>query len=553
MRIGLGVVVAVVTLHAADALACGGLFCSASQPVPVDQNAERILFEIEEDGSVTATVEIQYSGDPSAFSWIIPVPETPELGVADAAALRVLDQLTRPQVTPPPQTCDSSGGGGIPLGFGCAASAPLDGFAVNESAPGAGPSVDVENLPRVGPYDDIVVVDSVSTDALVDWLNTNDYVVTPAMEPIMAEYVAEGSKFLALKLAPDAGISDIQPIRFTCPGQDGIATIPLRLTAVSAEPEMGVLVFVAAPTRYESASWPSVSVPDEDVRFSNQFGQYNYFALVSWLVDEAGGRAFVPELAQSSASVLNRQVFDPVTFEAVDVSVVRPLLDEAFVTRFYTRVSGWEMESDPTFRPLQTSLVDDGAIDLSTQPAEEVCAGAASAPVPCGDTYCGEGARCAATSDGDGCVCRSGTAARAIADPAGRPTAHCQVTSVDYLADLQLQDALCGDGACGDDGRCVVVNGFATCACDAGFAAVPLPAGGARVVGDPGLRCRRVIREYDPEQLLWEEPELIGEGDGSPDVERDAGCGATPEGEASGFLTMLFAAVWLLRRTLRRL
>src|SRR4051794_31264471 len=61
--------------------ACGGLFCSSANPVPVEQNAERVLFVRNENGTYTTYVEIQYTGDPRAFSWVVPVPGTPELGV----------------------------------------------------------------------------------------------------------------------------------------------------------------------------------------------------------------------------------------------------------------------------------------------------------------------------------------------------------------------------------------------------------------------------------------------------------------------------------------
>src|SRR5262245_211493 len=62
-------------LYAPQAHACGGLFCSGS--APVDQSAEQVLFEVDDDNTITATVQINYSGDdPRAFSWIIPVHGT---------------------------------------------------------------------------------------------------------------------------------------------------------------------------------------------------------------------------------------------------------------------------------------------------------------------------------------------------------------------------------------------------------------------------------------------------------------------------------------------
>src|SRR5688572_17866542 len=56
--------------HAADALACGGFFCSQT---PVLQTAERVIFEIDGD-QITAYVQLQYQGNDPNFAWIVPVP-----------------------------------------------------------------------------------------------------------------------------------------------------------------------------------------------------------------------------------------------------------------------------------------------------------------------------------------------------------------------------------------------------------------------------------------------------------------------------------------------
>src|SRR5438477_8704113 len=58
-----------------EASACGGFFCSRS---PVDQTAEHILFTVNTDESVTAIVQISYSGDRDNFAWIVPVPGVPQ-------------------------------------------------------------------------------------------------------------------------------------------------------------------------------------------------------------------------------------------------------------------------------------------------------------------------------------------------------------------------------------------------------------------------------------------------------------------------------------------
>ena len=250
----------------AEAEACGGFFCSNS---PVDQNAERILFEVHPPPvGVTAVVEIAYTGDPADFSWIVPVPETPTLEVVPTSTLRLLDAATAPNIIPPPTNCESG-----------------DRFANEGFPPSAGvdavaePDVTVEDLPVVGAFDP-EVISSDDPGALVDWLNTNGYLITPAMEPFIAQYVEQGYKFLGLKLTPDAGVTDIAPIKFSCPNGE-MPLVPIRLTGVSAEPEMGVLVFVAGEQRYAPQNFRNILVDSNQVQFDPRVGSSNYYPLVS--------------------------------------------------------------------------------------------------------------------------------------------------------------------------------------------------------------------------------------------------------------------------------
>jgi hypothetical protein len=71
-------------LPAEPARACGGFFGDVvdNQPIPVDQTGENILFAIDEAaGTVEAHIQIQYTGDPLKFGWVIPVTAVPELAV----------------------------------------------------------------------------------------------------------------------------------------------------------------------------------------------------------------------------------------------------------------------------------------------------------------------------------------------------------------------------------------------------------------------------------------------------------------------------------------
>src|SRR4051812_35562779 len=66
-RVGVGV---------QEAAACG-CFAPPDPAVPVIQAGERILFA-HKDGEVLAHIQIQYSGKPGDFGWLLPLPAVPK-------------------------------------------------------------------------------------------------------------------------------------------------------------------------------------------------------------------------------------------------------------------------------------------------------------------------------------------------------------------------------------------------------------------------------------------------------------------------------------------
>ena len=171
-----GVVILLAGL-AQPAWACGGFFCQNS---PIDQNAERIIFTQNGDSTVSAYIQIQYTGSAPDFSWILPLPQAislddiavPEDGMA---AFTELEVATDPVFIPPP----------LPE---CAQqfSATSPTMAMAESA-----AVEVFASGEVGPYWSDVI-GSEDPEVLITWLRDNEYRVTPEMEPLIEVYVAEG-------------------------------------------------------------------------------------------------------------------------------------------------------------------------------------------------------------------------------------------------------------------------------------------------------------------------------------------------------------------------
>ena len=316
----LTVAVAVAGLASAQpVLACGGFFCIDT---PVDQNAERIIFTQNGDGTVSAYVQIEYTGAAPDFSWILPLPdaidaEDVEVPEDAMAAFRELEVATDPVFIPPP----------LPE---CATRPQM----VTAAAPAA-ESVEVFASGEVGPYG-FDVVGSEDPDALVSWLRDNSYRVTEAMEPLIDLYVEEQFVFLAMKLRPDQGAQDVEPVKVTYPSSQPM--IPLRLTAVAANPNMAVMVWIYADVQAVPVNYGKMEIANEDLVFFGRGGSNNYRQLMSQKANELEGQAFITEYAAPTSRL----------------SVAHPLLQDlssryAYLTRLNTVISPEEMTVDPIF------------------------------------------------------------------------------------------------------------------------------------------------------------------------------------------------------------
>jgi len=480
-------------LTSSEAVACGGFFCGRQ---PVDQTAERILFEVGQD-SVTMTTQISFNGKAADFAWILPLSDVPaleSLAVFPQKALNALDSNSGPNFQQPNDPA-------------CYSRLAFPGATVQDAgveANSAPPPVTVYIRAEVGPYDAAVVGSSSPTE-LVSWLRTAGYRITPAMEPYVARYTEEGMKFLALKLQDTASVKDLKPFRFTLPG--AAPSIPLRMTALAAEPEMGIVVFVLGQRRFEGKNWPDVEIADDQIRF-NPFSfsfpvATNWTQLVAQGVDKASGQGWVTEFAGSSASyadqvrtqVQNDNFATPEDREAAQ-ALLTSLSAYPYLTRLYSRLSAEEMTSDPLFG--QSSLgevdrahqlsrivngVDQCAMDPATDPCDFTTCGAAGLcrPVPVsatGMTPVNNGTT-DVSAPVPGCACWAGATARLTFAPDGSSTVICQDGRLSFLNPGDRQDDgldvlpdPCAGFSCGTHGQCVSMNLTPTCVCDQGYVAV---------------------------------------------------------------------------------
>ena len=478
----------------APADACGGFFCSAA---PVDQSAERILFAVDrEAGTTEMVVQITYQGEDEDFAWVLPVGEVPsDRAVVPNGALAPLDAQTGPTFRPDDQCYGPvfARGGAVLLGAGA-----FTANVVDEAAP----PVVIHVQETVGPFD-VVVLESPDADATFEWLTKNGYRLASAMKPYLELYTEEGMKFLALKLTADASVSDIQPFKMTFSGTT--PSIPLRLTAIAAEPEMGIVTWILGDQRYEPANAPEIEIDNAELRWKPNVwpldANTNWTQLVARAVDEQGGRGWVVEQAGSSEQI---QTFleDTFTRDEEQEAARRALLDlfkgKPYLTRLYTRVSPEEMSYDPIFK---RSAKPDVPRERQLPYVEELCDFEQQPPpwTPCDFAACGQLGLClpVETQDLVACACAPGATARTTFDPAGQVTVACQDQRMSFMNPGEKDESgdtftdPCVDFSCGDHGHCVSMNLTPTCECEEGYVAV----GSLSAQGQRETRCVKPTEE----------------------------------------------------------
>ena len=463
------------------AKACGGFFCSQS---PVDQNAERIIFAINDDGTTDMIVQIAYAGSSDDFAWLVPlvnVPDKDKLDTFPDLAISALDNGTQPIFRMHPDCqqwfqAEAAAGGGAPS-------------SVDRATDDADGGVSVYIREIVGPYD-VAVVGSDDAEATSAWLKKNEYRITDPMNDFVKLYTKEGMKFLALKLNDKADVSEITPFRMRLPGDS--PSIPLRLTSIAAMPEMSIIAWVFANQRYEPAGAArEVEVDSDKLRWGGYPEWTNWKKLIAEAVDAVDGKGWVVEQAGASdglADAISAQDLDPSDprFEAQE-ALSALLAGRSYMTRLHTRLSPEEMTYDPIFKK---SLKEDVSAEKQLPYVEELCDDDWEndpPPDPCDFNPCGAFGLCRSIEGEEGqaplaaCACVAGFTARTL--PGGDEYQPSQVACIDKrLSFLNPGDAdaagnklgdPCVGYDCGEHGRCVSMNMTPTCECDHGYVAGP--------------------------------------------------------------------------------
>lgn len=336
--------VASLSMQPKPAQACGGLFCSAS--APVNQAAERIIFSKNADGTVTAVVQIQYQGPSEEFAWVLPVPGIPDVTVSSDLAFTRLQLAGNPQynlATVVEGECLESfnEGNRNAGGFGGAAGS-------GGSAGSGGGGVNVLARGNVGPYDYVVIMPEGAFehvgDVMVEWLTNEGYdVVPPGGDPadisdLLGSYLEGGMNLIAFRLTKGNENGTIRPIRITYASDQPM--IPIRPTAVAANDDMGVMVWVLGESRAVPVNYRSLELNEALIDWPRSGSNYNQVVVAA--ANEAGGQGFVTERAGESDALDNVVVTEFEREQWEQLQVNEPALLSEELLRESTRFSGWD-------------------------------------------------------------------------------------------------------------------------------------------------------------------------------------------------------------------
>jgi MYXO-CTERM domain-containing protein len=298
-----GAALALAGIDVKDAAACG-CFVPPDPSVPIVQAGERIAFAMA-DGNVTAHVQIQYSGAASDFGWLLPLPSVPTLELGTDELFTQLIATTQPKyklnyVYEGNCSFDPSKFGGRNFGAPSApqASGATDAQPTDHSSP-----LVVQD--SIGPYD-YAVLKADSKDDMLKWLSDNRYFVPAGTDSAVGPYIHPGAFFLALKLKSGNQAGDIQPVVLHY--KSDLPMIPLVLTSVAAQPNMGIQVWMLGAGRAIPRNYYHTVINDAKLDWINAASNYND-VIIAATKEAPEHHSFVTEYAgttQPMKQILNR-------------------------------------------------------------------------------------------------------------------------------------------------------------------------------------------------------------------------------------------------------
>jgi len=322
----------------------GGFFVLIGEATAVAQTRQEVLLAIVPgDGNgdpaenayrVTYVLQTDYTGEPSEFAWVVPVPATPTDVIAHETS-RLFDELS--DVTKPRFMVGVWSGRS---GSGCACFPTPLGSTTEQST-----LVEIEASGQAGILDWAALTSS-GGSALLDWLNENGFALPPEAADVLERYIQQDMHFLTLRvrepgeveLEEDGEIA-IPPIQFTC--QTSKRFYPMAISQISAADETEVVVYVLAEHRAQAANVLNALINQSLLAYDPESPSItNYESLFTQRIAQFEDAVLITESASDAPMDL---------VEAAWPDAPPGVLDLAYLTRMRTVLSPDQMDLDFEF------------------------------------------------------------------------------------------------------------------------------------------------------------------------------------------------------------
>ncbi|MFO0625120.1 MAG: DUF2330 domain-containing protein [Polyangiales bacterium] len=282
--------------------------------------------------------QIRYAGQADAFLWVLPIPRgvPVRVGLGDNAFVNALADLSAPRIRgdfavscsvndvataravgAPGATAGGRGDAGASWGGsswgggagGCGGSTAPSRVDYTPGSAGSGnggtsgaemPFTGTENLSvagehdTVGPYATEVVRGG--DGSFQRWAAQNRVDIPGETLQAVRWYEDLGTDFLVLRLAPEAGIHQMQPVRISFPGY--LPTLPLRMIAAGVADKVGLDLMVLAAGAMQVRGFANEFVDATQIVWDVRARRSNYRALFEGILARHGGRVWVTESTQ---------------------------------------------------------------------------------------------------------------------------------------------------------------------------------------------------------------------------------------------------------------
>ena len=259
--------------------------------------------------AVTLWLELRHAGVAKEFGWLLPLPKAPKVSLGSAILFDLLDARMAPRhllAEVASENCRD------PL-TGCKGPAKATSDAGGKTPDGGGglgpyAAVQVAERGQSGPLSWQVIA-SKSASALQSWLTKNDFELAAGAASVVADHVAAGDVFLAVKMTNNATTDLVRPLVLEMAAVP--LRLPMRLSALTAANDMPLVLTIAGPGRAVVKNLMNVRI--NPLRLDVLRRAANYDEALREAVDEAAGRAFVTEFAghpKTAGSIVSDAALD---------------------------------------------------------------------------------------------------------------------------------------------------------------------------------------------------------------------------------------------------